>query len=502
MNKLSKWKLHRLLSEHESLKDSRNPMFERNRFVKFLAYFMVLYYAAIFIFMGVLLPLPMGEAYHGVAGFHVLDGYFYCIIIVDFWMRFIMQDTPANQSRPYSLLPISRRFLMNRFLVRAGLSWGNLFWGFFLVPFAFMSVFRAMTLGATVGWLLGWWLMIVANSYLYLIVRSLCTRHVAWSLIPVALHAAILCIAFIPKHNPIDMPCTLFMYGFAKWESGPFILVLALIILLFRLNLRIQGGIIYDEVGKKEEVEVKDGSQQMTWLNRFGIVGEYLKLELKMKLRNRMMRIQFLVLIGCMVLLSGILYFTNIYDGEFMTSFICLYDYLVPGMATLVTIMCHEGNYMDMLMSRKESILGLLTAKYYFNSALLLLPFCMLIPLNIEGKISILMSLGYLFFTIGVLYPLMFQMARFNKETLPLNAKLTGKQGNTSQNIISMTLMFAPIAIERLSVTFLGYTWGYVLLIALGTIGLATHRQWLRYTYNHFMQRRYVNMEGFRATRK
>lgn len=501
MNKLSKWKLHRLLSQHEELKDERNPMFERNRFVKYMAWFMVIYYAAIMVLLGVVLPLPMSEVYYGVAAYHVLDGFFYTILVADFWLRFVMQETPAMQARPYSLLPISRTFLMRRYLVRAGLSLGNLFWGFFLVPFALICVMRGATLLSMTGWLLGWWLLIVANSYLYIFFRALSTRHIAWSLIPLLLHAAVLCIAFLPKHNPIDMPCTLFMYAFARWQLWPFALMALIVILLFVLNLRTQGSIIYDEVGKKEDVEMKS-TAQMNWLNRFGIVGEYLKLELRMKLRNRMMKIQFFVLLGLMALLSCILYFTQIYDNPFMKSFICLYNYLVPGMQTLVVIMCHEGNYMDMLMSRKESILDLLTAKYYFYSALLLLPFCMIIPLCVIGKITIWMSLGYFFFTIGLLYPMMFQMARFNKETLPLNAKLTGKQGNTAQNIISMVLIFAPIAIERLSVVLLGDVWGYVLLIVLGSIGVITHRQWLRYTYNQFMQRRYVNMEGFRATRK
>ena len=203
-----------------------------------------------------------------------------------------------------------------------------------------------------------------------------------------------------------------------------------------------------------------------------------------------------------MLLLSGVLYFTNIYDGDFMRSFIVLYDYIVPGVSTLVVIMCHEGNYMDLLMSRRESILDLLTAKYIFNVGLLILPFLLLIPLTIEGKISIWMNIGYLFFVGGLLYPMMFQMAAYNKETLPLNAKLGGKQGNGAQNIVTLTVMFLPILIERLSVALLGDPWGYVVLIALGTVGFATHRQWLRFTYNRFMARRYENMEGFRATRK
>lgn len=497
---MTKRELHRLLCRHESLQDSRNPMFERNRFVKWLFVLMVLYYAAIMILMGVVLPLPMSEIYAGVPGFHVLDGWFWTLLGADFWLRFIMQETPANKAHVYSLLPIPRKFLMRRYLIRAGLSTGNMFWGFFLVPFALMSVFPVMGIGAAIGWLLGWWLMFVLNGYIYLFFRATMIKNVWWLLVPSAFFIALNLIAFLPDHNILDMPCTYFMYDMALWKAYPFVLLLLLIGIWFWINEKFQSRMLYDEVGKKEEVQVKNASQ-MKFLNRYGVFGEYLKLEIKLRLRNKQPRMQFFVLLGLMALLSGLLYFTDIYDNSFMISFICMYDYIVLGMSSLVTIMCYEGNYMDLLMSRREGLLHLLTTKYYLNSALLLVPLILTTPLMIIGKISVWMDFGYLLFTVGVLYPVTFQMAIYNKETLPLNAKLTGKQGNSKQNILSMVLMFGPLLIERVSVTLLGDVYGYLVLIVLGLTGIITHRRWLRWTYQRLMARRYENMEGFRASR-
>ncbi len=494
-------KIGKLIRRHEKLKNKRHPMFERNRFTKFLMYFMVAYYGACMIMLGVSLPKPMGEIYHGVAGFHVLDGWFFVLLIADFWLRFVIQETPANQVKPYSLLPISRKYLMQRYMRKAAFTLGNLFWGFFLVPFGIMSVVPTMNWAALLGWLLGWWLLFVLNSYFYLCIRSLCTRKLWWALLPFCLHTAWVLLAVLPEKNVLDAPCTAFMYAFAQWHIWPIPIVLGLIIYLFRLNVKIQGSIVYDEVGQKEDAGVKKASQ-MKFFNRFGIVGEYLKLELKMRMRNRMMKVQFYTLMGCMLLLSALLYATEIYDGKFMTSFICLYDYIVPGMSALIMIMCHEGNYMDLLMSRRESIMDLLTAKYYFNMVLLLIPFLLLIPVTVIGKIPVLMNLGYLFFVGGILYPAMFQMAIFNKESLQLNAKLGAKAGNGAQNITTFAILFLPILIERICVALLGPEWGYSLLIGLGVLGVLTHRLWLRFTYKQFMKRRYKNMEGFRATKK
>ena len=122
---MTKYQLYRLLKRTESLKDERHPMFERNKFMKFLAWFMIAYYAAIMIFLGVILGMGLKGNYS--AAYHRLDGGFFYLLIIDFWARFAMQETPAQKVREYALLPIRRSFLMKTYLVRAMMSWGNTF---------------------------------------------------------------------------------------------------------------------------------------------------------------------------------------------------------------------------------------------------------------------------------------------------------------------------------------------------------------------------------------
>ncbi len=259
---------------------------------------------------------------------------------------------------------------------------------------------------------------------------------------------------------------------------------------------------VYNEVAKKEEVELKHATQ-LNFLNQYGALGEYVKLEVKSRMRNKNIRTSFLTGIGLMVFFSAMSYFTDIYSGGFMTSFICLYNYVILGMMTLASIMCFEGNYIDGLMSRKESIRQLLKAKYYFNTVLLLIPIVIMAPLMFIGKVSVWMNLGYLFFTAGVIYPILFQLAVYNKETLPLNTKMTGaKQGNMMQQIVTLVTLFLPIGLEKLATLCLGNPWGFILLMFLGMVGVFTHNWWIKNTYDRFMVRRYINMEGFRASRE
>ena len=494
------WQLYKILKKNEDLKARRHPMFEKNRFMKFLAWFLIIYYAAILLLMGVMMPTAMKGAYNGVAAFHVLDGGLIYFILTDFWLRFVLQETPAQQAKPYSLLPIRRSFLMNVYLAHAGLSLGNMFWAFFLVPFGAIAIWPLMGFWAFLSWLIGWWLLFIANGYAYLFVRALCMKHIAWALLPAAIHAGLLALMFVPEKNLLDMPCTEFMYAFAKILLWPYLVAFVLIAFFYLINFWLQTKMVYNEVAQKEEVEMKH-TTQMNFLNRYGAMGEYLKMEIKLRMRNKQVRMGFIIALCAMLFFSAMLYFTDVYDGTFMKSFICLYDYVLLGVMTLPTIMCYEGNYIDGLMSRRQSIYDLLRAKFYFNSISILIPLLFILPLVFIGKISLWMNLGYLFFTAGVLYPCFFQMAVYNKDTLPLNQKITAKQANTMQQIVTLVAMFLPILIEKIAILILGNPGGYFALIAMGLVGLATHKIWLRNIYTRMMQRRYVNMEGFRATR-
>ena len=48
---------------------------------------------------------------------------------------------------------------------------------------------------------------------------------------------------------------------------------------------------------------------------------------------------------------------------------------------TLGQVMSFEGNYLDGLMSRKESIYNLLRAKYYLNCIIVFIPFLIMMIL-------------------------------------------------------------------------------------------------------------------------
>ena len=134
---------------------------------------------------------------------------------------------------------------------------------------------------------------------------------------------------------------------------------------------------------------------------------------------------------------------------------------------------------------------------------MLLLPLLLLIPTVVSGRYSILMLLAYLFTTSGPEYCILFQLAVYNKQSLPLNEKITAKGNfeNSLQLIIELIVFFVPVALALTFTAIFGDTIGYTLLIIIGLAFTLTHNLWLKHIYRRMMTRRYQNLEGFHATR-
>ena len=167
-------------------------------------------------------------------------------------------------------------------------------------------------------------------------------------------------------------------------------------------------------------------------------------------------------------------------------------------------VMGAEGNYIDCLMTHRENILQLLHAKYYFYTALLLLPFIIMLPTVFMEKYSLLMLFSMMAFAAGPIFCTFMQMAVWNKQTIPLNSKLVSK-GNVETNWFAfaaeMAAMFLPVVFISLLSLFFSDTITYTVMLIIGLAFIMTRNLWMRNIYKRFMARRYENTESFRATR-
>lgn len=493
---MNRFKLYRLLRKNTNLSYKRSPVFEQNKWAKVLMGVGGAFFGLYLILYGILIAMTAdGEAGRMISFMPI-------ILAIDFFLRFIFQTTPGMMVKPYILQPISRYTAIECFLLSSHFSGYNFLWLMMFLPYSYIILIAGAGFWPVTLELLASVLLIMLNSQVYLFFRTLINRKVIW-IVPAIIFYLLPFTPLLLQFNSDVFSKMIDNYAdFGRaWYLVPVILILLTI--LFFVNRYFQFKYVYEEISKKNEGALKHISK-FSFLDRFGIVGEYLKIEMKSNMRNKVMRSRCIMSITIIIIFSSLVAYTDIYNNVFMTNFWCLYCFAIFSVTSLVKIMGQEGNYIDMLMMHRENIIALLEAKFWFYSAALLIPFLVMLPAVFNGKFTFLMLIAYMFLTAGLLHFVIFQLAVYNKQTLPLQQKITAKGNfeNGMQIVIEMVALFGPGAIAAVGFVLVGETRTFIFMAALGLGFMITHPLWIRHIYSRMMKRRYENLEGFHTTRE
>ena len=94
-------------------------------------------------------------------------------------------------------------------------------------------------------------------------------------------------------------------------------------------------------------------------------------------------------------------------------------------------------------------------------------------------------------------------MAVYNKQTIPLNTKFIGKGGMENsyiQILAQLVVFFLPLVYVSVLQVFFTETMSYTVIFLTGLAFVASHRIWIKNIYHRMMDRKYVNLEGFRQS--
>lgn len=498
---LSFFAILKLLKQHRRLAERRHPMYSANKVARWT--FRILA-GLTFIYLlgfGIGFGLMANDAQSSVTAAEYICMLMPFFVILDFMLRFVAQQTPSQLVKPYVLLPIPRYACIDSFVISSILSAGNLVWFVMLVPFCLISVVFAYGVLTALSLMLFFYLVILANSQWYAICRTLIIGNLLWWLLPIAVFGGLFGVwAFVATETTFDIYASLGR-TIGKGSILPHLGALALLGVLAMINRRLQYAAVWRELGRERITKVQ-GNFRLAGLNRFGETGIYLKLEIISLLRNKNPRKSFYFSTFVVLLMSLIISFSTTYDSRFMTNFWGFYNFVVYGAMMLTRVMSYEANYIDALMVRKENILKLLTAKYYFFCALLVLPFALMLPMVFVGKWQLLMLLSYGIFTAGFQYCMLMQLAVYNKQKLPLNEKFLSKAGidnNYVQSLISWGTFVIPMVIISILEAVFSETTAWLVMMVIGVAFIATHRFWLTNIYQRMMKRKYQHLMDYHA---
>ena len=480
--------------------------YEHNRSAKYLFYIGYIMGFAYMLFIAVLLSLKVNNMRDtNAAG--LIVGILPIILLVDLFIRFTYQQTPAQIIKCYALLPLPRKVCIESFIGASLFNLGNAWWYVLFVPYCVMSVVFSYGLLVTILLLAFIGLAILLNSQLYVLFRTLVSQSLLWVFGLLAAYGLLAVPMFFGGNGSVAS--SLFVYSrlgiaLSQGEIWPLLIVLALLIAVVWLNREVQFRAIWRELTSEKAATKVDGKDRLAFLRQHGAIGEYAHLEWKLISRNKFPRKTFIYSFFLIALLSVVIAFTQAYNGDGMVRFWCSYNFVILALSVLSRLLSMEGNYIDMLMVHPNSIYSLLRAKYYVYCGLLIVPFMLMLPMVFVGKASLLMLLSFALFAAGFQFLVFFQSAVYNKRTQKLNVSLMSSR-NMERNylyifVCLLALLTPVIFVSTLSI-FCPPTVCYLCLSVVGLIGIATHRLWIRNVYVRMMTRRYENMEGFRTSK-
>jgi hypothetical protein len=498
--------IYQQLRQHQWKSFRRNPMFERNLAVRIFMFIMLGFMALEFLALGLMLDrflLGAGGYTMAIDAFNAILPY---VLLGDFILKFFFKRNQSMQIAPYLTLPVKRGSLFNFLLFKELGSFWNGYGLFVVVPFALRAVTPYYGLGMAALYIVFFYLLCVGVSLAVSLVNYLIGRRVWY-------YGALVLLVVAPVAMPfLGIPLEDYAQGLGDMLlNGNLLIWVGLALMLAGLwygNRREMRGGIYRELqGAKEEAVAT--LSRLSFLDRFGAIGDFMNLEIKMILRSKRLKQQTLtVILLCFWFFVLQLYIPNslFVRSEGSTAFVFfLYSIITVGALGLVMgqyIFTSESSFFDGLMVSRRSVFDLLKSKYIlYSSYSLLVTLLLLIPAA-QGKIGFLFLLATFFYTIGPIFFLIFQNAVYNKTHFDLFDKGMMNWKGQSGNMIAITMltMFTPVLLILLINALWGQTAVCLFMLITGLGFALTVNYWLKGTYKRFLKRKYKNMDGFRQS--
>lgn len=493
--------LQKELQKHQWKAFTRHSMFERNMGVKIFMFIIFGFLGLQLLSLGFFLEkilLDVGPYTHAIDTFNYIIS---PLFLFDFTIKYTLKQSNSMQIAPYLTLPVKRNKLFNFLLVKEFTNVWNLYFLFLIVPFAFKTITPYSGFLSALLYILFFYLTCVSISLLVNIAHNLQRKSGWFYALSYMIVAGLFAIYMFTNHYIGD-----YTVRFGEWiiNKNPFVWLILLLVMagLWKLNQRFMREEVYRELQGKKVKEATNFTN-ISFLDKLGEKGDFIQMEIKMIFRSKRLKQQmymlafFFIFYVSMLLSSETPFHGNYFSQLFFTIFLLGFMGLIMGQYIFTT----ESSFFDGLMARKHSLLNMLTAKYIFYFSISLFMVLVFMIFVFMGKLDFLFLISTFFYTVGVIYFLMFQNAVYNKSYFDLFDGGAMNWKGTSGNMLVVTLlgMFVPIFLISIIVIFFNMTVACYFMLITGFIFTVTTKYWLRWTYQRFLKRKYLNMEGFRS---
>jgi hypothetical protein len=472
---------------------TRSASFTTNLALKIILGVIAAFYSLMILFLGI-------AAYYAFAEEKIqpLQGVNQFLIywwLFDLIFRYFLQKAPVMWVKPFLALPVSKRKITHYLLRKSAFSFFNIYPAFFFLPFSVAMVYN----GYFILNVLAWHTVVFAITYCNNYINLMANNKEQFLIGTIGILATFVGLDYFHIFSIAPYSRSIFSaFYLYPWLALVFIALLAF---LYRYNFNHYFKALYldDAVQVKTKVA---GNNDYSWLNKYGLMGTFLKNDIRLILRNK--RSKNTLIISIFFLFYGLLIMTNeVYENSiFWLIFIGVF---VPG-GFLFTfggfVPSWDSAYYPLMMSQNIRYKEYLSSKWWL--------------IVVATALSMLLTVFYWFiepryyyailaggiYNIGINAYIVLLSGAFVKTPIDLT---TGKKpfgDKSSFNVQSILLtipkILLPVAVFYGFHQLGGETVGFLGLAAFGLLGLVFRNYFFTLIEKVYKQEKYSTIQAYK----
>jgi hypothetical protein len=426
-----------------------------------------------------------------------LNGLLIYYFLGGFITRYFLQSLPALEAQPYLHLPIRRSKIVNFLISRSLVHIINISVFLLFTPFASGAIARAYGVAHAWTWLLSLWLLSLINHFAVILVK-VNTAQSVWRLFSfISICFLVACADYFGGAKLSQVSEKLF--NVALHEFALVWILIPVNILFYYAVYRTFINRLYPEELSAKEVETVQ-SANWDFLRKFGLLGAWAKVELKLIFRNK--RSRELLLMHAVFLLLPLGFYSYAKNQDSHGSFL-LFGMIASGFFTMnygQFLFSWQGGHFDFTLIQPTSIRQFVESKYWLLTFTTLAWFLFSIPYAFLGWQFVLINLVASLYNIGINTFVVMNMSMWGVKKIDLkhSGSLNYEGIGAAQWLMGIPLIASPY-LFYLPFSLMGYSLlGLISVGIAGLIGIVFKKLNIDITTQRLYNKRHLMASNFR----
>lgn len=381
---------------HQWKEKIRSPFWQKNILLNIVLGILGLYLLLNLIAISLFADKILLEVYNDCDVVETFTSLLFYYFLFDLIARFLFQQIPTLSIQPYLTLPIKKSTLIHYPIIKSVFSFFNLLAILLLLPFFIKNIYSTQSLQFSLSWFVSVLSLIAGNNFLNFSFKKYLSKQALISLLFIAFTGLLLYLD-IAKITSMSEYFSAAIYYLSKTSFLIFVPVL-FAVLCYYLAYTVLMNNAYIEDSQKLAIKKRNG---FSFLNNYGEIGQLIRVELKMILRNKRPR-SLLYISGLFVLYGFMFYKKDNLDNYIILS---LSGLLLPAMFSTnygQYLFSWESSFFDSYLANRISPYNYIRSKHLFLSISSIIGFLIVLPYAfISYKIGFI-NAAFLLYNIGI----------------------------------------------------------------------------------------------------